>query len=86
MGRSRLARFLPRRLLARFAGHALGRMAPDSAIPWHRVLRSDGRIAFPPGSPGFETQRERLMDEGVIVRNGRVSMRRYRVSDAGASA
>lgn len=44
----------------------------DPTLPWHRILRSDGRIAFPPGSPGFEEQARRLQSEGVEVRNGRV--------------
>ena len=44
----------------------------DDALPWHRVLRSDGRIAFPPDSPGRAEQIQRLRSEGVIVDNGRV--------------
>lgn len=44
--------------------------APD--LPWHRVLRSDGRIAFPPGSKGYREQSQRLRAEGVDVRAGRV--------------
>lgn len=46
----------------------------DTTLPWHRVLRSDGRIAFPAGSKGFREQSERLRSEGVGVRNGRVRM------------
>jgi len=46
----------------------------DPKLPWHRILRSDGRIAFPPDSPGFVEQRQRLRAEGVDVRNGRVHM------------
>ena len=46
----------------------------DPGLPWHRILRSDGRIAFPPGSAGFEEQARRLRAEGVEVRNGRVRM------------
>src|SRR5687768_8839325 len=41
-------------------------------LPWHRVLRSDGRIAFPPGSEGFDEQVQRLRAEGVVVEAGRV--------------
>ena len=41
-------------------------------LPWHRVLRSDGRIAFPPGSRGWEEQVRRLRAEGVEVVDGRV--------------
>lgn len=45
----------------------------DPSLPWHRVLRSDGRIAFPPGSEAFIEQRERLRREGVKVSDeGRV--------------
>ncbi len=46
----------------------------DPELPWHRVLRSDGRIAFPPGSKGFREQSSRLRAEGVQVRNGCVHM------------
>jgi methylated-DNA-protein-cysteine methyltransferase-like protein len=44
----------------------------DPDLPWHRVLRSDGRIAFPPDSEGFAEQTQRLRAEGVDVRDGRV--------------
>ncbi len=41
-------------------------------LPWHRVLRSDGRVAFPEGSEGFDEQVQRLRAEGVRVEAGRV--------------
>ena len=44
----------------------------DPTLPWHRVLRADGRIAFPPGSAGFNEQCRRLRAEGVVVAQGRV--------------
>ena len=46
----------------------------DPALPWHRVLRSDGRIALPPGSAGWREQSQRLREEGVQVLEGRVRM------------
>jgi len=46
----------------------------DARLPWHRVLRSDGRIAFPEGSKGFREQSRRLLAEGVPVERGRVRM------------
>ncbi len=46
----------------------------DARLPWHRVLRSDGRIAFPEGSKGYREQSQRLRGEGVLVENGRVRM------------
>ncbi|MFZ5655855.1 MAG: MGMT family protein [Pseudomonadota bacterium] len=50
----------------------------EPGLPWHRVLRSDGRIAFPEGSDGHREQRERLRAEGVEVSGGRVVGRRAR--------
>lgn len=64
--------------LARFVGRALGRLPEGSQVPWFRVLRSDGRIAMPPGTEGHERQCRLLCGEGVTVTDGRVSMRRYR--------
>jgi methylated-DNA-protein-cysteine methyltransferase related protein len=39
----------------------------DPTLPWHRVLRADGRSAFAPGSPDCEEQLKRLRREGVHV-------------------
>lgn len=66
---------LPRR--ARLVGRVLSEAGPEARLPWHRVLRSDGRIAFPPGGKAFREQRHRLIEEGVIVRNGRVDLRKF---------
>lgn len=46
----------------------------DPGLPWHRIVRSDGRIALPPGSAGFREQVRRLRAEGVVVEGGRVRM------------
>lgn len=56
---------------ARFAAKVLSENE-DPRLPWHRVLRSDGRIALPVGSPGFREQVRRLKAEGVVVVDGRV--------------
>ena len=44
----------------------------DRKLPWHRVLRSDGRIALPEGSKGYREQCQRLRAEGLRVEGGRV--------------
>ena len=54
----------------------------DRKLPWHRILRSDGRIAFPPDSPAFAEQCLRLRADGVEVRNGRVRLPREDSLDA----
>jgi len=58
---------------ARLVGRILREM-PDLKLPWHRVLRSDGRIAFPPGSRSLREQVRRLAGEGVMVVRGRVDL------------
>jgi methylated-DNA-protein-cysteine methyltransferase-like protein len=65
---------LPRR--ARMVGRILGDYSAMK-LPWQRVLRSDGRIAFSTGSRGWREQRALLIDEGVAVRNGRVDLVRF---------
>ncbi len=44
----------------------------DTTLPWHRVLRSDGSIAFPKDSEHYSEQIQRLRAEGVEVVNGKV--------------
>jgi methylated-DNA-protein-cysteine methyltransferase-like protein len=52
----------------------------DPKLPWHRILRSDGSIAFPEDSPLFAEQVQRLRAEGVTVVNGRVRGRKVAAS------
>lgn len=44
----------------------------DAGLPWHRVLRADGRIGFPAGSAAHAEQVARLRAEAVVVEQGRV--------------
>jgi methylated-DNA-protein-cysteine methyltransferase-like protein len=62
---------------ARLVGRVLGDAGAGAKLPWHRVLRSDGRFAFAPGSRGFREQRAHLIEEGVVVVNGRVDLQRF---------
>ena len=61
---------------ARLVGRILGEYS-SLKLPWQRVLRSDGRIAFPAGSRGYREQRARLLEEGVTVHRGRVDIKRF---------
>lgn len=63
---------------ARFVGKALGKLPEGHSVPWFRVIRTTGQIAFAMGSDTFERQKALLQEEGVEVVNGRVSMRRFR--------
>lgn len=59
---------------ARLAARVLS-TSTDLVLPWHRVVRADGRIAFPDGSPAWQEQVRRLRAEGVEVNAGRVARR-----------
>lgn len=65
---------------ARYIGRALGKLPAGHEIPWYRVLRSNGQIAFPQGSDIYHEQVRRLQAEGVEVVSGRVSMKQFRWS------
>src|SRR5262245_53011692 len=62
---------------ARLVGRILAEDGHD--LPWHRVLRADGT----PAPHLAAEQLSRLRAEGVLADNGRVPMRRYRVSHLG---
>jgi len=62
---------------ARLIGKVLGKTPDGVELPWFRVLRSDGRIAFPPQSKPYREQRARLIGEGVRVERGRVDLAQF---------
>ncbi|HET9033459.1 MAG TPA: MGMT family protein [Dokdonella sp.] len=66
---------LPRR--ARLVGRVLREAGEDMTLPWHRVVRADGCLAFAPDSAEFIEQRLRLSRENVEVRGRRVDMDRF---------
>ncbi len=57
---------------ARLVGRVLGGLPADSGVPWHRVMRAGGRLAFPADSADAARQRRALEAEGVSLRGGRV--------------
>jgi len=63
---------------ARWIGRALGKLPAGHKVPWYRVIRANGQIAFPEGSGAYEKQVSLLEREGVEVVNGRVAMSRFR--------
>lgn len=59
--------------LARYVGYALRQLPAGSRVPWHRVVNSQGRISFPPGSAQADKQKALLEAEGVLVEGYRVN-------------
>ncbi|MFC6441643.1 MGMT family protein [Bowmanella sp. JS7-9] len=62
---------------ARLVGKALGFVPEQMVVPWYRVLRSNGQIAFPSGSAHSTLQTGLLQEEGVVVLNNRVKLRDF---------
>ena len=62
---------------ARFAGSSLKGLPKATSIPWHRVINAQGRISLPPSSASYQEQHQRLTQEGVLIRNGRIALKNY---------
>lgn len=62
---------------ARLVGKSLGFVPKDLEVPWYRVLRSNGQIAFPAGSENSQEQIGLLQQEDVAVFNNRVKLKNF---------
>ena len=55
---------------ARMVGKALFRC--NKELPWHRVIKSDSTLAFPPSSYNYQKQKLLLETEGNKLIDGKV--------------
>lgn len=63
----------------RVVGYALYRVAPDQAIPWHRVINAKGEISRSAFRDGNDDLQQRLLEsEGIIFEQGKLSLSQYR--------
>ena len=60
---------------ARLVGRILGQLPKDTSLPWHRVLKANGQIAFPKKSAAFQRQKQLLEAEDVVVTNGKINLK-----------
>jgi methylated-DNA-protein-cysteine methyltransferase-like protein len=63
---------------ARMVGKVMQFAPQQMRVPWHRILKSNGQIAFAAGTESARRQTELLRLDGVEVINNRVSLKRYR--------
>ena len=63
---------------ARAAGRALSKLPEGTLIPWFRVINAKGEISFPVGSDKYEDQKQHLLDEQIVLRNGKINLKSYR--------
>jgi len=62
---------------ARLVGKALGLAPKEMRLPWFRVLRSNGQLAFSKESPSAQKQKGLLQQEEVVVLNNRVKIANF---------
>lgn len=63
---------------ARHVGSALRQTPNQLEIPWYRVLRANGELAFEAGTESYHVQMARLQQEEVeFNQNGRVNLKRF---------
>lgn len=62
---------LPR--AARLVGRILKNLPAGSKLPWHRVIRSNGKLSFATDSEQYHCQLDQLQAEGIAVINARVN-------------
>lgn len=62
---------------ARLVGKSLGNIPKGMSVAWHRVLRSNGHIAFAKGSKQALEQTGLLQTENVAVLNNRVKLKDF---------
>ncbi len=64
---------------ARQVGYALFRLAPNSDVPWYRVINAQGKVSQSPFRNGTdELQREWLEREGVVFNQSeQIDLKKY---------
>lgn len=62
---------------ARFVGTTLRQLPKGTTLPWFRVLRSSGELAFPVGSTAWKRQKALLEAEAVMFSGMKVALARY---------
>jgi methylated-DNA-protein-cysteine methyltransferase related protein len=62
---------------ARLVGKVLGLAPQETPLPWYRVLRANGQLAFKQGSTQAEQQKGLLQQEDVVVLGNRVNLKQF---------
>lgn len=63
---------------ARMVGYAMSALNEKKAVPWQRVINSQGKVSQHGDGYGTTLQRQLLMDEGVVFdQQGKVDFNQY---------
>ncbi len=66
---------------ARQVGQMLHNLPEHSTLPWHRVVNAQGKISLPHDSKAYQEQHQRLISEGVEIKNGKINLPIYGYND-----
>ena len=62
---------------ARLVGQALHNLPPNSNVPWHRVVNSQGKISLPRRNGQYERQKRLLRKEGILFTAERIDLEKH---------
>ena len=64
---------------ARYVGTVLKNLPRGSRLPWHRVVNARGCLSFPRHGSKHRRQQKLLEAEGILFKDGRLSLSQYGV-------
>lgn len=63
---------------ARLVGYTLKNIDQTSDIPWHRIINAQGKVStYHLNQIGENIQLNKLRDEGIVVLNGKINLKKY---------
>lgn len=62
---------------SRYVGTTMKDLPKGSKLPWFRVLKSNGALAFPVASAPYKRQKGLLEKEQVLFKGGKVPLKQY---------
>jgi len=62
---------------ARMVGKVMQFAPTEMKLPWYRIVKSNGQLAFSHGTKSARLQTEQLRLEGVEVQNNRVNLGKF---------
>ena len=72
-----VARLAGKSRWARRVSQAMRRKPKGMSLPWHRVVNAQGKISFPEDSHGYQEQKDRLEQEGVVFLDGKIDLDKF---------
>ena len=59
---------------ARLAGQVLRNLPKATQLPCHKVINAQGKLSLALESASYKEQLQRLTDEGICVKNGKIAL------------